>query len=64
MILSNLKTALSGTHHALKFAKYGARYLGAHQYRFNRRFGMKSMIPRMAVALCALGPLTETALSS
>lgn len=31
IILINLKTALSGTHHALKFAKYGGRYLAAHQ---------------------------------
>lgn len=64
VILSNLKTALSGTHHALKFAKYGARYLAAHQYRFNRRFDMASMIPRLAVALLTLGTLTETTLRS
>lgn len=64
VILSNLKTALSGTHHALKFAKYGARYLGAHQYRFNRRVDMARMIPRLAVALFSLRPLTEAALRS
>jgi len=64
VILSNLKTALSGTHHALKFAKYGARYLAAHQYRFNRRVDMAAMIPRLAVALFTLRMLTETALRS
>lgn len=64
VILSNLKTALSGTHHALKFAKYGGRYLAAHQYRFNRRFDMAAMITRLAVALFAQGPLPESVLRS
>jgi len=27
ILLGNLKTALSGTHHAFKFAKYADRYL-------------------------------------
>lgn len=58
-VLSNLKTSLGGTHHALKFAKYGARYLAAHQYRFNRRFDLGSMVPRLAVAIVRTGPLTE-----
>lgn len=58
-ILSNLKTSLSGTQHAIKFAKYGPRYLGAYQYRFNRRFDLPALIPRLAVALIRHGPLTE-----
>jgi ribosomal protein L37AE/L43A len=37
VLLGNLKTALSGTHHAFKFAKYARHYLGEVQYRFNRR---------------------------
>ena len=37
VVLGNLKTALSGTHHASKFAKYAQRYLADAQYRFNRR---------------------------
>jgi len=64
IILSNLKTAFSGTHHSLNFAKYGARYLAAHQYRFNRRFDMASMLPRLAIALFTLRPITESALRS
>ena len=59
VILSNLKTALSGTHHALKFAKYGARYLAAHQYRFNRRFDLASMLQRLVAAVCQGLPRTE-----
>ncbi len=37
VLLENLNTALSGTHHAFKFAKYARRYLAEVQYRFNRR---------------------------
>lgn len=59
IILSNLKTALSGTHHALKFAKYGARYLAAHQYRFNRRFDLAAMVQRLVAAVCRGLPRTE-----
>lgn len=58
-ILSNLKTSLGGTHHALKFPKYGARYLAAHQYRFNRRFDLPSMVPRLAVAVARAGRMPE-----
>ena len=36
VILGNLKTALSGTHHAFAFRKYAHRYLDEVQYRFNR----------------------------
>lgn len=50
VLLGNLKTALSGTHHAFKFAKYARRYLGDVQYRFNRRVDMVAMVPRLAVA--------------
>ncbi|MXV07536.1 MULTISPECIES: IS1595 family transposase [unclassified Xanthomonas] len=58
-ILGNLKTALSGTHHAVDFPKYGARYLHAHAYRFNRRFNLAAMVPRLARALAGAGRLTE-----
>jgi hypothetical protein len=58
-ILSNLKTSLGGTHHAFKFNKYAARYLTAHQYRFNRRFDLAAMVPRLATALIRAKPLTE-----
>lgn len=61
-ILGNLKTALAGTHHALAFAKYGARYLAAHAYRFNRRFDMAAMVPRLAAALMRSAVATEQSL--
>jgi hypothetical protein len=33
--------ALSGTHYAFNFKKYGDRYLAEMWYRFNRRFDLK-----------------------
>ena len=46
-VLSNLKTAMAGTYHAVKIAKYAHRYLAEVQYRFNRRFDLKSILPRL-----------------
>ena len=61
-LLSNLKTSLSGTHHAVKFSKYASRYLHAHAYRFNRRIHMAAMIPQLARTLMRASPLSETTL--
>jgi hypothetical protein len=49
-ILGNLKTAIIGTYHAFDFKKYPHRYLGEYQYRFNRRFDLAAMLPRLLVA--------------
>jgi transposase-like protein len=46
-VLSNLKTAMAGTYHAVKFAKYAHRYLAEVQYRFNRRFDLSSILSRL-----------------
>lgn len=46
-LLSNLKTALSGTFHAFNHKKYGQRYLAEFAWRFNRRAHMPSMLPRL-----------------
>ena len=51
VVLGNLKTALAGTHHAFKFAKYAQRYLADAQYRFNRRSDLAAMVPRLVVAV-------------
>lgn len=58
-ILGNLKTALSGTYHSFDHAKYGARYLAEFAYRFNRRYDMAAMLPRLlrAAALTKPQPL-------
>lgn len=62
IILGNLKTALSGTHHAFAFPKYAHRYLAEVQYRFNRRSNLGSMVPRLAVALMRATPCTRKAI--
>lgn len=55
-ILGYLKTAISGTHHAFNFRKYGHRYLADAQYRFNRRFDLKTLPARLAVAMLSANP--------
>ena len=49
-VLGNLKTSISGTYHAFKFAKYADRYLGEAQYRFNRRFDLSTILTRLTRA--------------
>ena len=52
-LLGNLKTAISGTYHAFDYVKYSHRYLAELQYRFNRRFDMRSILSRLLTALIA-----------
>jgi hypothetical protein len=58
-VLGNLKTAITGTYHAFKFAKYTDRYLAEYQFRFNRRFDMHSLTQRIirAAVCCKPNPL-------
>ena len=58
-VLSNLKTAISGTYHAFKFAKYAERYLAEVQYRFNRRFDLGSILVRLVRAAALTRPRPE-----
>lgn len=51
-LIGNLKRALSGTYHAFHFAKYAQRYLAEYAYRFNRRFDLKFVMPRL-IHICA-----------
>lgn len=55
-VLGNLKTSITGTYHAIKFQKYAQRYLSETQYRFNRRFDLKSMLPRLLRAAVKTQP--------
>jgi hypothetical protein len=50
-LLGNLKTGIGGTYHAFDFAKYAHRYLAEFQYRFNRRYDMANVLPRLLAAL-------------
>jgi ribosomal protein L37AE/L43A len=58
-LLGNLKTAIRGTYHAFDFAKYAHRYLAEFQFRFNRRFNMKTILPRLLRSLLAAPPSPE-----
>ena len=55
-ILGNLKTALAGVFHTLS-EKHLPRHLAPFQYRFNRRFVLKDMIPRLAYAAIRTQPM-------
>jgi hypothetical protein len=48
--LGNLKKFINGTHQAIHATNYISRYLAEFQYRFNRRFDLKSIFPRMLYA--------------
>jgi hypothetical protein len=61
-LLGNLKTAISGTYHAFAFAKYSHRYLAEFQYRFNRRFNLRTILVRLLHALVATPPCHERGL--
>jgi ribosomal protein L37AE/L43A len=61
-VLSNLKTGLTGTYHAFKFAKYAHRYLAEFQYRFNRRFDLRSILARLVHVACTTKPHTLAAI--
>ena len=46
-ILGNVKSALRSTYHSFR-PKYAQRYLSEFEYRFNRRFHLPELIPRLA----------------
>lgn len=56
-LLGNLKTSMVGIYHSFDHAKYGARYLAEFCYRFNRRFDLPAMLPRLLRALATTRPL-------
>ena len=49
VVLGNFKTAIAGTYHAFKFQKYAPRYLAETQFRFNRRYHLDRMLPRICL---------------
>lgn len=56
ILLGNLKTAITGTYHAIKFQKYAQRYLSEAQYRFNRRYDLRTILPRLLRAAVTTRP--------
>ena len=61
-IIGNLKTTLSGTYHHIE-EKYVSRYLAEFEYRFNRRYDLKQMLPRLLFAAVHTCPLPESLLT-
>jgi transposase-like protein len=59
-ILGNLKTSIDGTYHGFKFEKYAHRYLAEVQYRFNRRFDLRGLFPRLLHASVSIGKRPES----
>src|SRR5215210_383317 len=55
-VLANVKNSLLATHRAVA-AKHLPRYLGAFAWRFNRRFVLKTIYERLAVAAAATPPM-------
>ena len=58
-VLGNLKTAMAGTYHAIKFAKYAHRYLAEVQYRFNRRYDLRAILQRLVCAAALTPNMSE-----
>ncbi len=55
-VISNLKNSMRGAYHGFKVEKYAQRYLAEAQYRFNRRFQLEELVPRLLYACAQNGP--------
>ena len=55
-LLGNVKRAMDGTYHACD-ARYAGRYLAEFAYRFNRRYQLVDLVPRLAYAAVRTPPL-------
>ena len=57
------RPALRGTYHAIR-PKYAQRYLSEFEYRFNRRFDLPDIIPRLVYVALRTPPMPERLLKS
>ena len=57
-ILGNIESALRGTCHAIR-PKYAQRYLSEFEYRFNRRFDLPDILPRLVYVALRTPPMPE-----
>jgi ISXO2 transposase-like protein len=55
-VLANVKNSLLATHRVVG-AKHLPRYLGAFAWRFNRRFVLKTIHERLAIAATTTPPM-------
>ena len=54
--LGNIKAAITGTYRSIA-PKHVPRYLAEFQYRFNRRYDLAAMLPRLATAASQTPPM-------
>jgi len=59
-LISNFKTALSGTYHAFGFRKYAHRYFAEYAYRFNRRFDLRQIVASLIQDCASMRPRNES----
>ncbi len=57
-VLGNLKTASHSSDHSFN-AKYAPRDLAEFEYRFNRRYSLPDLIPRIAYVALRTPPMSE-----
>jgi hypothetical protein len=46
-VIANAKTMIHGAHKHFRFAKYPHHYLGAFCFRFNNRFDLRGLVPKL-----------------
>jgi hypothetical protein len=54
--LGNIKAAITGTYRSIS-SKHAPRYLAEFEYRFNRRYDLAAMLPRLAWASVRTPPM-------
>ncbi len=56
-MLGNVKHAITGTYQATRGAQHAPRYLAEFEYRFNRRYDLKAIIPRVLTVVGRMPPM-------
>ena len=57
-MIGNVKNSLTGSYHSIN-PKHLPRYLAEYCYRFNRRFDLRSMMPRLGYIAARTCPMPE-----
>jgi len=55
-VLGNVKNAITGSYHAIR-GQHVPRYLAEFEYRFNRCYDLKAMIPRFLTVAARTPPM-------
>ncbi len=56
IVLSNVKRSIGGAYHPFNQRKYARRCQGEATYRFNWRFKLRKLMPRLLTAMLLRGP--------